>query len=67
MAARESEWQRVQDAQGRFFYVNHATREVGVLSCRLGRYEEADDVVGRGDRRRGRCRRRSRCRRDGRS
>lgn len=27
MSSRHGEWQRVQDAQGRFFYVNHATRE----------------------------------------
>jgi hypothetical protein len=28
MSSRQGEWQRVQDAQGRYFYVNHATREV---------------------------------------
>ncbi|KAL4108877.1 hypothetical protein PRIC1_000586 [Phytophthora ramorum] len=27
MSSRQGEWQRVQDAQGRYFYVNHATRE----------------------------------------
>ncbi|ETN11941.1 hypothetical protein PPTG_09604 [Phytophthora nicotianae INRA-310] len=27
MSSRHGEWQRVQDAQGRYFYVNHATRE----------------------------------------
>lgn len=24
-------WERVKDARGRVFYVNHVTREVGVL------------------------------------
>ncbi|KAI9906127.1 hypothetical protein PsorP6_013459 [Peronosclerospora sorghi] len=27
MSTRQGEWQRVKDAQGRYFYVNHTTRE----------------------------------------
>ena len=28
MSSREGEWTRVKDAHGRYFYVNHVTREV---------------------------------------
>ncbi|KAK1931650.1 hypothetical protein P3T76_012979 [Phytophthora citrophthora] len=34
MSSRQGEWQRVQDAQGRYFYVNHATREVRLRLAR---------------------------------
>ncbi|CAI5744875.1 unnamed protein product [Peronospora destructor] len=27
MSSRDGEWRRVKDAQGRYFYVNHKTRE----------------------------------------